>query len=307
MSSEVSLFEINSFNYSEPELMEVSFSEDPIVRIIFALFLLVMIIFGICGNALVIYIIFVKWRVQTAFNLFIANVAVAELIFTTNVAIPFLLQLFTGEWLLGDFLCRMGRFFDAYTMTCVINTLVLALITLNISGDLIIASIILIFAHIPGFHLGLISYSNSETMVMMYNQRKVEFCIEKWSGFMHEHFYHLQGVFYFLQPTIVLIIFGLITLVEKIANIKIMKGFVYNSMIVALIVIFMLSYFPRYLLEHIHVENIQLHTSLIYISDALLVLGFIYKPLFYSFFHNGLKKELKKILCEREDDQSDFF
>ncbi|XP_055928539.1 prolactin-releasing peptide receptor-like [Argiope bruennichi] len=79
----------------------------PAVKAFFYCLYITIFVTGICGNVLVCYVVFRNKAMHTVTNIFIANLALSDILLCT-FAVPFTpLYLFMHEWVFGDVLCHL--------------------------------------------------------------------------------------------------------------------------------------------------------------------------------------------------------
>lgn len=79
----------------------------PAVKAFFYCLYITIFVTGICGNVLVCYVVFRNKTMHTVTNIFIANLALSDILLCT-FAVPFTpLYLFMHEWVFGDILCHL--------------------------------------------------------------------------------------------------------------------------------------------------------------------------------------------------------
>lgn len=77
------------------------------MQIIFIFFYAVIFILGVTGNSIVIYIVVRNKSMQTITNVFIANLAVSDVMMCL-LAVPFTpISAFVNNWIFGEFLCHL--------------------------------------------------------------------------------------------------------------------------------------------------------------------------------------------------------
>ncbi|OQR70329.1 somatostatin receptor type 2-like [Tropilaelaps mercedesae] len=94
---------------SNCSLMEFSNTEAPLamVRITTILYFIICLV-GLCGNSLVIYVVFRFSKMQTVTNMYIFNLALADVMFLFGL--PFLITtMTTRDWIFGQAMCKVRR------------------------------------------------------------------------------------------------------------------------------------------------------------------------------------------------------
>ncbi|XP_076360936.1 melatonin receptor type 1B-B-like [Tachypleus tridentatus] len=85
--------------------------------------LVVFIVLSVVGNLMVIVTVVRHKEMRTRTNMFLVNLAVADLL-TAVVDMPIsLVTMIHGDWVLGDFFCKMNGFTMALLLICSIHTL----------------------------------------------------------------------------------------------------------------------------------------------------------------------------------------
>ncbi|XP_022653392.1 somatostatin receptor type 2-like [Varroa destructor] len=118
---------------SNCSLMEFSNTEAPLamVRITTILYLIICLV-GLCGNSLVIYVVFRFSKMQTVTNMYIFNLALADVMFLFGL--PFLITtMTTRDWIFGQAMCKI------YMTTTSINQFTSSLLLTVMSADRYIA------------------------------------------------------------------------------------------------------------------------------------------------------------------------
>ncbi|XP_060948335.1 C3a anaphylatoxin chemotactic receptor-like [Limanda limanda] len=86
------------------------------------------VVLGITGNSVVIWVAGFKLK-PNAMNVWLVNLAIADLIFCVTRSFSLVKKLFFGKWLFGDFLCKFNGFFKYANMFC--SVFLLAVISLD--------------------------------------------------------------------------------------------------------------------------------------------------------------------------------
>lgn len=74
-----------------------------------------IILFGVIGNALIIIIVCVSKKMHTTINLYISNLAVADLIVACFPTWIYITTHVTNGWILGEFICKFNAFVQGKT------------------------------------------------------------------------------------------------------------------------------------------------------------------------------------------------
>lgn len=101
---------------------------DAIMQNITIMFYTITILFGITGNAMVIWMAGFKLKASVT-NVWLANLAVADLIFCITRITSLIKKLFYEDWPFGVFVCKFNGFFKYTNMFC--SVFILAVISLD--------------------------------------------------------------------------------------------------------------------------------------------------------------------------------
>lgn len=105
------------------------FTSNIFVQVTICLCYLTIFVFGVFGNALVCYVVARNHQMQTVTNLFIANLAVSDVLLCV-LAVPFTpLYTFLGRWVFGRTLCHLVPY--AQGVSVYISTLTLTSIAVD--------------------------------------------------------------------------------------------------------------------------------------------------------------------------------
>ncbi|KTF74897.1 hypothetical protein cypCar_00034279 [Cyprinus carpio] len=101
---------------------------DAIMDIITIVLYTITIIIGITGNSLVIWVAGMRLKPNVT-NIWLVNLAVADLIFCFTLVPSLIKQLFFDHWPFGDFFCKFSGFFKYANMFC--SVFLLAVISVD--------------------------------------------------------------------------------------------------------------------------------------------------------------------------------
>ena len=105
--------------------MESIDSAEGIQTIIKIILICIFILCAVIGNGSVIYVILKFPKLKTTPNYFVFNLAVADLLFALTGMVMILITSVAGNWILGDFMCKVGGFLNSVFCSTSIWTLVL--------------------------------------------------------------------------------------------------------------------------------------------------------------------------------------
>ncbi|KAL4222843.1 hypothetical protein ACF0H5_018883 [Mactra antiquata] len=92
-------------------------------KVIFGTWLSISMLCAICGNLMVIIVVFRHKGMQTRTNMFLVNLAIADFLVGVLLAPFSLTTLFCDRWIFGDFMCKMNGFLNAVGFIASIHTL----------------------------------------------------------------------------------------------------------------------------------------------------------------------------------------
>lgn len=70
---------------------------------------IVIFIIGLCGNAIVILVILKFTRIETVTDIYILNLALADIMFLTGLAF-LMITMTLGHWIFGNFMCKVSYY-----------------------------------------------------------------------------------------------------------------------------------------------------------------------------------------------------
>ncbi len=110
----------NSSRHGKPSLADVDFDKDARTMV-----LLMEIIVGLVGGILVCVWLWMNRRRKSRVNTLILNVAVSDLLVILGACLIQLIWEYAGrEWLLGNAMCKLVKFFQSFAMMASSNMLV---------------------------------------------------------------------------------------------------------------------------------------------------------------------------------------
>ncbi|XP_063058113.1 G-protein coupled receptor 54-like [Engraulis encrasicolus] len=91
-----------------------------LVPLVFVIFM----VFGVCGNSIVLYVILKRRKMRTATNVYIASLALTDIIFLV-CCVPFTAALYAWpSWVFGNFMCKLVSYIQQVSAqaTCITLT-----------------------------------------------------------------------------------------------------------------------------------------------------------------------------------------
>ncbi|XP_051992765.1 fMet-Leu-Phe receptor-like [Xyrauchen texanus] len=101
---------------------------DAIINTVTIVFYAIIVLLGTTGNSLVIWVAGFRMKPSVT-NIWLVNLAVADLIFSFTRVISLIKKLFFGHWPFGEFLCKFTGFFKYANMFC--SVFLLAVISMD--------------------------------------------------------------------------------------------------------------------------------------------------------------------------------
>lgn len=101
---------INSTFSNHTDNVDHNIFKDFAVQLIFFTLYAVIFIVGLLGNSVVLFIVFKEKTMRTVTNLFIANLAVSDILLCIFCATLTPFYTIKGEWVFGNFLCHLTAF-----------------------------------------------------------------------------------------------------------------------------------------------------------------------------------------------------
>ncbi|XP_077986136.1 galanin receptor type 2-like [Glandiceps talaboti] len=125
--SSYSSYSYSDFNYSYPDYYsDYGFSSYRQKFFIVPFCFTIIFLTGVIGNSLVLYVILKHGAMKTVTNLFLLNLAVADLVFLIHSVPMSASEYLSPEWLFGDFLCRMRNYLSYvcyYVSVCTLTVM----------------------------------------------------------------------------------------------------------------------------------------------------------------------------------------
>jgi hypothetical protein len=290
----------NSSDFEVTEFSELDDDDDLLMRIISAILLFVMILFGIFANLLLLQIVVFKWKVQTAFNLFLANLALADILYTAATSANLITHMFTGEYIYGPIMCKIIAFFEYFGPLLSILTIVTALLVLQFKVGFLVTGAVLIFicicASFPSciqamlFHITKIKKSDKEEITL---------CIKTYTTETVENGHNeLDKILQVLIPLAVLIIYFTLWIIQMIfPGVKTLGGFVYDRLLIVMALIYIFLWMVVLnLIHNINSYKIENMMIILFTTHVLSGLTVVYKPFIYMYMHEGIQREFYRYL-----------
>lgn len=297
--------------------------EDKVVQVLFFILYTTIFVLGIFGNVLVCYVVFRNKAMQTVTNLFITNLALSDILLCV-LAVPFTpLYTFLGRWVFGSLICHLVSY--AQGISVYISTLTLTSIAIDrffviiypfhprmkLSTCIFIIIAIWMFSIFVTLPYGIyMRHKPSDTNKTLY------YCEEDWpSENYRKIFGGLTTTMQFIIPFF-LIAFCYICVSLRLNDRARSKPGTKNSrkeeadrerkkrtnrMLIAMVVIFLLSWLPLNVINVINDFNRQLANWQYYYLSFFMVHSMAmsstcYNPFLYAWLNENFRKEFKQVL-----------
>ncbi|KAG5683614.1 hypothetical protein PVAND_012887 [Polypedilum vanderplanki] len=286
----------------EDTFSELDYNSDPLLRIIASILLFILVLFGVFGNLALIHIIANKWRIQTSFNLFIANIALADILITVAMTSFLLSHMFFGEFIYGEIVCKIIVFLNYFGPNLTTFSIIMALVVLQFEViGFKYSSIAIGITYIISSPVGVLYANFAKIIKIDANSEsesvQIEHCIEDFPNYETQINVEYFGNFFIIVlPIICLIFYFFLKTLSKCTKYKILPGFPQEKLIVLLAI---LNTFVWILMLEIGFLSQVLETSiylLLFIAHTTIGFSIILKPILYALLHEGFKKELKVIV-----------
>ncbi|XP_037804510.1 somatostatin receptor type 5-like [Penaeus monodon] len=295
------------------------------VQLITLIFLAVAFVLGLCGNTLVIYVVARFSKMQTVTNLYILNLAVADILFV--VGIPFLMATTVMEfWPFGFVMCKL------FMITTSLNQFTSSLFLTIMSADRYIAVCHAISA--PKFRTPMISKLVSLTAWMISALMIIP--VFMYSNILNDHndqascnIYWPDAVgvnghtvftlysfilafgcpFAFIFIFYTLVILKLKSLGRKSKSKKRKNHRKVTKLVLTVITVYVLCWLPYWVLQLILTfsmpRQVQSRVMIIFflVSSSLSYINSAINPILYAFLSENFKKSfLKACTCAAQKD-----
>lgn len=297
-----------------------SLINEPIFQIIFYMIYAIIFVLGISGNVLVCYVVMRNRTMQTVTNIFITNLALSDILMCI-IAVPFTpLYSFIGEWIFGTVLCHLITF--SQSISVYISTLTLMSIAVDrfvvimypfkermrLQTAVIIICIIWIFSIVATLPYGVFM-----NLVEISGKR---YCEERWPSEMSRHVFSVcTSILQFVVPFVVITYCYIRISIRLSVQAKLKPGAKssrkdeaewerkcsINRMLIAMVAIFAISWFPiniNNLIQdtNINVANWQYATFCFFIAHAIAMSSTCYNPFVYAWLNKNFRKEFEQVL-----------
>lgn len=321
---------INSLNNSSAvveEMREANVTDiidNEIVQSLFFILYTTIFVLGIFGNVLVCYVVFRNKAMQTVTNLFITNLALSDILLCV-LAVPFTpLYTFLGKWIFGSVICHLVPY--AQGISVYISTLTLTSIAIDRFFVIIypfhprmkLSTCIIIIINIWLFSI-LVTLPYGVNMRHTLRNTTTEtkyFCHEDWPGEEYRKIFGgLTTMMQFVIPFF-LIAFCYICVSIRLNDRARSKPGTKNSrkeeadrerkkrtnrMLIAMVVIFLLSWLPLNVINIINdftdqIDKWKYYYLSFFMVHSMAMSSTCYNPFLYAWLNENFRKEFKQVL-----------
>ncbi|XP_076844053.1 somatostatin receptor type 2 isoform X2 [Brachyhypopomus gauderio] len=272
---------------------------------------------GLCGNALVIYVILRYAKMKTVTNIYILNLAVADVL--CMLSLPFIaIQLALIHWPFGVAICRIVLTLDSLNQF----TSIFFLTVMSIDRYLAVVHPIkstkwrkprvakMISMAMWGVsllvNLPIMIYSGLNT-----NKNEDQMCTMLWPEPMDTYYtafiFYMFFVGFFLPLVVICLCYLFIVIKVRSSGMRVSSSKRKRSerkvtrMVSIVVVVFVLCWLPFYMFNMVSVTYTVMTTSVLKSTfDFVVVLGYANScanPFLYAFLSDNFKKSFQNVLC----------
>lgn len=298
--------------------------DNKVVQVMFFILYTTIFILGIFGNVLVCYVVFRNKAMQTVTNLFITNLALSDILLCV-LAVPFTpLYTFLGKWVFGSVICHLVSY--AQGTSVYISTLTLTSIAIDrffviiypfhprmkLSTCIVIIVTIWMFSILVTLPYGIyMRHKPSDNIT-----ETKYYCEEDWP---YEDYRKIFGGLTTMMQFVIpffLIAFCYICVSLRLNDRARSKPGSKNSrkeeadrerkrrtnrMLIAMVVIFLLSWLPLNVINIINdfygqMGNWQYYFLSFFMVHSMAMSSTCYNPFLYAWLNENFRKEFKQVL-----------
>lgn len=303
-----------------PHLPEGNLIDNKLIQAIFCVLYTIIFVLGILGNTIVCFVVIRNRAMQTVTNLFITNLALADILLCA-VAVPFTpLYTFTGTWHFGSLLCHIFPF--AQGCSVYISTLTLMSIAID-------RFFVIIYPFRPRMKIEtcitviIMIWTFSITVTMpyaifmtFYDTPFGNFCEETWPDEnLRRIFGSATSFLQFVLPFIVIafcytcVSFKLNDRAKAKAATKNTKKEEFdknrkrrtNQMLITMVTIFGLSWLPLNIINlcndyYIYAIHMKYYFLAFFLAHLFAMSSTCYNPVIYAWMNENFRKEFKQLI-----------
>lgn len=303
-------------------LAKADIINDGLIQGLFCLFYVIILVLGLFGNVLVCYVVLRNKAMRTVTNLFIANLALADILMC-SLAVPFTpLYTFLRRWVFGAILCSLVA--SAQACSVYISTLTLTSIAID-------RYFVIIFPFHPRMKLWtctiiiLIIWITSVILTVPYGlfmdhyhiDNKTHFyCEETWPFEEYRKAYGtLTMVLQFVIPFVVISFCYVCVSLRLNDRAKAKPGTKTtkkdevdrdrkkrtNRMLIAMVMVFGISWLPLNVVNILNdyyatMNDSKYYNVIFFIAHSIAMSSTCYNPVLYAWMNDNFRKEFKLVL-----------
>lgn len=296
-----------------------------VVQAMFLILYTTIFVLGIFGNVLVCYVVFRNKAMQTVTNLFITNLALSDILLCV-LAVPFTpLYTFLGKWVFGKIICHLVS--CAQGISVYISTLTLTSIAIDrffviiypfhprmkLSTCIIIIVSIWVFSSLVTLPYGIyLRYDNT----MNSSGENMIYCEEYWpTDDARQIFSFFTTAMQFVVPFFIMTFCYISVSLRLNDRARSKPGSKSskkeeadrerkrrtNRMLIAMVVIFLVSWLPLNLINIINdfygpAANWKYYFLCFFMVHSLAMSSTCYNPFLYAWLNENFRKEFKQVL-----------
>lgn len=303
-------------NYSYPEDVITS---NVTVQIVFCAFYIIIFVLGIFGNVLVVFVVGRNRQMHTVTNLFIANLALSDVLLCV-LAVPFTpLYTFLGGWVFGETLCHLVPY--AQGVSVYISTLTLTSIAVDrflviiypfhprMKIEVCLAIIVSIWV------IALVVTSPYMVYMQLEEPYNITYCEEHWpSEPFRKVFSSLTSIVQFVMPFFVIAFCYVCVSIRLNDRARAKPGTKTskreeadrerkrrtNRMLIAMVTIFGVSWLPLNIVNVVddfysQANEWSYYKLCFFMSHCLAMSSTCYNPFLYAWLNDNFRKEFKQV------------
>ncbi|EEC02244.1 prolactin-releasing peptide receptor-like [Ixodes scapularis] len=318
----------SGLNYSSVVDMDVFSGYDymyitsiPAVRAFFYCIYVLIFVTGICGNILVCFVVFHKNSMQTVTNIFIANLALSDILLCA-LAVPFTpLYHFMTTWAFGSLLCHLvpyaqgvSVYISAFTLMAIaIDRFFVVIYPFRPRMRLSVCFTIIVSVWVSSALLTL-PYGIFMGLIQDPQNGKRYYCEEEWpSEVNRKTFSSLTTTLQFLVP-LSIVTFCYVRVccrlqdrvrakpgARSLKEMERKRTRRTNRMLISMVLIFAVSWMPLNLYNlvadfYIPASKWPYSNAFFFLSHAIAMSSTCYNPFLYAWLNENFRKEFKLVL-----------
>lgn len=309
------------------DTIERDIIDDELVQALFFMLYTTIFVLGLFGNMLVCYVVVRNKAMQTVTNLFITNLALSDILLCI-LAVPFTpLYTFLGKWIFGSVICHLVP--SAQGISVYISTLTLTSIAIDrffviiypfhprmkLSTCIMIIVVIWLFSILVTLPYGIYMKHVRSNMTDDLGESKY-FCEESWPNeSIRKLFGGLTTTLQFIIPFFMIAFCYICVSLRLNDRARAKPGTKSsrkeeadrerkkrtNRMLIAMVVIFLLSWLPLNTINiindfHHQIGDWEYYYLSFFMVHSMAMSSTCYNPFLYAWLNENFRKEFKQVL-----------